>query len=120
MIQINSKDPKPIFQQIIDQISQLIALNLIKADEQLPSVRSLAKDLAINPNTVARAYREAELQGLIYSIPGKGYYVNDDEKGINSYKMEAYETLEEHVINLLNLDETIDDIISFIKEVKHD
>lgn len=120
MIEINSRDPKPIFQQIIDQIGQLIGLGLMKAEQQLPSVRSLAHELGINPNTVARAYREAEIQGLIYSIAGKGYYVNDDKKGLNAYKKEAYKELEEHYVALINLGENPKDIIRFLKEVKHD
>ncbi len=80
MIQLNYRDPTPIYQQIKDGIRRLIATGVIQEGEKLPSVRALASQLAINPNTVInpntiqRAYNELEAEEIILSIPGKGSF----------------------------------------------
>ena len=65
MLQLNYRDAKPIYEQIKDGIRHLLLSNAILADEKLPSVRELASNLAINPNTIQRAYRELESEGYI-------------------------------------------------------
>ena len=79
MISINYRDPRPIYEQVKDGFRQLIFSGILKPDEKLPSVRELAGSLAINPNTIQRAYRELELEGCICSVPGKGSFVADLE-----------------------------------------
>ena len=74
MIQLNYRDPTPIYQQIKDGIRRLIATGVIQEGEKLPSVRALASQLAINPNTIRRAYNELEAEEIILSIPGKGSF----------------------------------------------
>ena len=74
MIQLNYRDPTPIYQQIKDGIRRLIATCVIQEGEKLPSVRALASQLAINPNTIQRAYNELEAEEIILSIPGKGSF----------------------------------------------
>ena len=74
MISLNYRDSRPIYEQIRDGLRKLIVTGALGADEKLPSVRALAAQLAINPNTIQRAYRELEAQGYIYSIPGKGSF----------------------------------------------
>ena len=74
MIQINYRDPRPVYEQIMDEIRRLIITGALRPDEKLPSVRDLARQLAINPNTIQRAYRELEQSGYIYSVPGKGNF----------------------------------------------
>lgn len=75
MILLNYKDSRPIYEQIIEQIKQLVMKGVLIKDESLPSVRSLAMELSINPNTIQRAYQELERQGVIYSVKGKGSFV---------------------------------------------
>lgn len=75
MITIDYKDRRPLYQQIMDKIEELAVLGLLQPDQQLPSVRSLALELAINPNTIQRAYAELEKKGLTYSVPGKGSFL---------------------------------------------
>ena len=77
MIRINYRDPRPIYEQVKDGFRQLILSGVLKPDEKLPSVRELAGSLAINPNTIQRAYRELEQEGCICSVPGKGSFVAD-------------------------------------------
>ena len=74
MININYRDPRPIYEQVKDNFRQLIISGALPPDEKMPSVRELAAELAINPNTIQRAYRELEAEGTILSIAGKGSF----------------------------------------------
>ena len=80
MLSINYKAPRPIYEQVRDALRQLILSGAIKPEEKLPSVRELAGTLAINPNTIQRAYRELEGDGLIYTVAGKGAFAASDGK----------------------------------------
>ena len=81
MIQLNYRDSRPIYEQIKDGIKQLIYNEVLCADDKLPSVRELASKLAINPNTISRAYKELEQEGVIYSLSGKGTFINAEFQG---------------------------------------
>ncbi|MBR2667263.1 MAG: GntR family transcriptional regulator [Oscillospiraceae bacterium] len=74
MITLNYRDGKPIYEQVMNGLRRLIVTGMLSPDEKLPSVRELAQQLAINPNTIQRAYRELERDGYIVSIPGKGSF----------------------------------------------
>ena len=74
MFAINYRDSRPIYEQIMDELRKMIISGVLAPDEKLPSVRDLAAQLAINPNTIQRAYRELELTGYIYSVAGKGNF----------------------------------------------
>lgn len=74
-------DPRsgvPIYAQLVDQVKRAIALELVEPGDQLPTVKALALDLTVNPNTVARAYRELERDGIIATSPGRGSFVAPD------------------------------------------
>ena len=77
MITLNYRDSRPIYEQIQEGLKRLIVTGAIAAGERLPSVRTLATQLSINPNTIQRAYAELEREGYCYSIPGKGSFVSD-------------------------------------------
>ena len=77
MYLINLQGKESIFEQIKKQIIRFIELGVLKPNDKLPSVRMLASDLGINPNTVARAYAELEKEGIIYTINKKGVFVSD-------------------------------------------
>ena len=74
-IRINNASGRAVYQQIIDQIKRDIALGRLLKDEKLPTVRQLAGQLAINPNTIAKAYRQLEREGIIVTRPGTGAFV---------------------------------------------
>ena len=78
MIIIDYSDKRPIYEQIIDRVETLIVTGVLEPDEKLPSVRSLAVELSINPNTIQRAYMELEREGFIYSVKGRGNFVRAD------------------------------------------
>lgn len=75
MIQLDYRDARPIYTQIIDGIREQITAGILQPGEKLPSVRELAAVLAINPNTIQRSYRCLELDGWIATVPGKGCFV---------------------------------------------
>ncbi|MGO5053658.1 GntR family transcriptional regulator [Lachnospiraceae bacterium LCP25S3_G4] len=75
MIIIDFQDRRPLYEQIISRFQELILNGVLKPDEKLPSVRSLAIDLSITPNTIQRAYSEMEKNGYIYAIKGRGNFV---------------------------------------------
>ena len=75
MLHLDYRDARPIYSQIMDSICTQIRAGVLESGEKLPSVRELAGQLAINPNTIQRAYRELESQGWITTIAGKGCFV---------------------------------------------
>jgi GntR family transcriptional regulator len=77
-LRIDTTDGTPIYLQIVDQIKRGVAVGRIKPEDPLPSVRQLALDLTINPNTVARAYLELEHDGVIYKRQGQGTFVSSE------------------------------------------
>ena len=94
MIILDYNDKRPIYEQIVDKLTNLILRGVYEADEKLPSVRSMAVDLSINPNTIQRAYGELERQGYIYSIKGRGNFVRSMEDLVLRKKEKALEGLE--------------------------
>ena len=77
MISINFRDSRPIYEQVKDSLRRLIVSGALPPDEKLPSVRELASQLVINPNTIQRAYRELEHEGYIVSVPGRGSFARE-------------------------------------------
>ena len=88
MIQIDYRDPRPIYEQVADGIEQLALRGALAADERIPSVRQLSVQLSLNPNTVQKAYSELLSRGEIYSVRGKGNFVSGDQTGIRNKKLE--------------------------------
>lgn len=76
MIVLDYRDSRPLYQQVKDSLRRMMLTGLLEPDEKLPSVRSLATQLAINPNTIQRAYAELEAEGYIYSMAGRGSFVS--------------------------------------------
>ena len=76
MIHLDYRDARPIYSQIVDNFRRQISAGVLQHGERMPSVRELAAQLAINPNTIQRAYRELEMQGYIATVPGKGCFVS--------------------------------------------
>lgn len=78
VINVDTRSRQPIYEQLCENIRRCILTGQIKPGAQLPSVRSLAGELAINPNTIQKAYAELERQGVISSLPGRGSFVPED------------------------------------------
>ncbi len=88
MIHLDFHDPRPIYEQIVEQFEMLIARGALAADEKIPSVRQLSVELSLNPNTVQKAYNELLSRGEIYSVRGKGSFVSGNQACIQSKKLE--------------------------------
>jgi GntR family transcriptional regulator len=92
-ISIDASSDVPIFRQIVQQIKTAVALGRLQPEDPLPSVRQLAVDLAVNPNTVARAYLDLEIEGVIYKRQGAGTFVST--QGVRVSKNERRKVLGE-------------------------
>lgn len=98
MFLINMKDDIPVYVQIQNQVLDYIALGILKKDDQLPSVRTLSKEIGINPNTVAKAYANLELMGYVYTKPAKGVFVKADDVQDEVYRKK----MEELVVKIID------------------
>ena len=118
MFELDIRSRKPIYEQLVDKMKELIMNEILKPDEQLPSVRTLATELTVNPNTIQKAYRELEIQGFIYSIKGKGSFVNPNNQIKDLEKIEAVrKELEKLVLEALYLGIPATDIIQLIQDL---
>lgn len=88
MFELDLRSRAAIYEQLVDKIKELIISNVLKPDEQLPTVRDLASQLTVNPNTVQKAYRDLEYRGYIYSVPGKGNFVKPTVPEKNSARLD--------------------------------
>ena len=80
MIQLNYRDARPIYEQVRDGLRHLVVTGALQAGDKLPSVRALASSLAINPNTIQRAYAQLEMEGYVYSVAGRGTFVAEGQE----------------------------------------
>ena len=76
MYQVDVMSRKPLYEQLVDQVERFILRGVLLADQQMQSVRSLSEELAVNPNTVQKAYSELDRRGIVYSVPGRGCFVS--------------------------------------------
>ena len=120
MITINTRDPRPIYVQIKEGLCRLILSGVLQTGERLPSVRELAGQLAINPNTIQRAYAELEQEGYIYSVPGKGSFAAGDSDAGSRRRKELEAQLREMLRELKCLGATPEELEALIKEEYHD
>ena len=124
MISINTRDPRPIYLQIKENAIRLILSGVMKTDERLPSVRELAGSLAINPNTIQRAYRELENEGFIYSVTGRGSYVaalSEIDRGRHAAKKAEFKAAARELMNLGMLRAELEAmLVALEQEVNHD
>lgn len=114
MIQLNYRDTRPFYQQIKDNVRQLVVSGALKKDEKLPSVRDMAASLAINPNTIQRAYRELESEGYIYTLSGKGTFVVEVDHSNQFRQQELLPQFDKIVSELLYLSMPVNDLTNRI------
>ena len=116
MILIDYKDARPIYEQVFDKFRLLILTGVLKADDKMPSVRSLAMDLSINPNTIQRAYAELERQGYIYTVKGRGNFISDTGQLKDEYRKEIFVRLDEVCVSADRAGIGRDELIGHIRE----
>ncbi len=103
MVQLNYRDARPIYTQIAQDLHQQILTGILQPGDRLPSVRELAGQLTINPNTIQRAYRELESQGWIVTVAGKGCFVSGSQNALEQKLQAAWEAFDRATQDLLAL-----------------
>lgn len=88
MLRIDFRDARPIYEQVADGVEEMAMHGVLQPDEQLPSVRQLAVELSINPNTIQRAYTELENRGVVYSVKGRGNFIASDCAALRQRRLE--------------------------------
>lgn len=116
MISLNYRDSRPIYEQIKDGLRKLIVTGAIGTDEKLPSVRSLATQLSINPNTIQRAYNELEGEGYIYSVPGKGSFATGSAGADEARRKELMSRARELLAELKYLGVSQEELAALVRE----
>lgn len=117
MIQLNYRDPRPIYEQVKDGIRKMAYAGMIGPDEKLPSVRELASKLAINPNTISRAYKELEQEGFIYTLTGRGTFINQEFDLNDSKKEELCQKFDKVTKELLGISITPEELKERIEQL---
>ncbi|WP_026655000.1 MULTISPECIES: GntR family transcriptional regulator [Butyrivibrio] len=113
---IDYQDSRPIYEQIVESFKLQIFKGILQADEQMPSVRSLAMELSTNPNTVQRAYTELERQGFIYTVKGRGNFVKGDDTLKITKKQEVIDEIMELFVEANAIGIAYDEVLSEIEE----
>ena len=116
MLILDYRDARPIYGQIKDSLRRLIVAGALGPDEKLPSIRALAMDLSINPNTIRRAYTELEREGFISSVPGKGSFAAVTGREDPARRAELMEKLREIIAELRYLNVPDQEILALMEE----
>jgi len=117
MFILDLKSRVPIYEQLKTRTLELIVAGVLQQDSQLPSVRSLARDLGVNPNTIQKAYQDMEKEGIIYSVAGKGSFVNDIIRVKEKEKDAAAENLKQILVQLKRCNTDKAQVLSWVEEI---
>lgn len=106
-----------IYQQLKEEVMRLCSLEVLRPDDQLPSVRALARELGINPNTVAKAYSQLEADGITYSVPGKGSFISGDILRMGEVRRKMLEGFTDEARKAKSLGVTKEELTGILDEV---
>ena len=116
MIILDYRDTRPLYEQIVDKFQTLILSGALEPNSRMPSVRSLAVELSINPNTIQRAYSELERTGFLYTVKGKGNYVAYSDSLKDVRRQEILEKLRELKKEALSMGMTVKELTAFLEQ----
>lgn len=119
LIQIDYQDKRPIYEQVVEKMMNLIVRGILGANDKIPSVRNLAIELSINPNTIQKAYQELERMGYIYTIKGRGNFVSAPDKWMDDHKAECLEELDRIVAKLRAMGVDEQELIAHLEEKRN-
>lgn len=117
MFDIDFKSREPVYEQIKTRIINLVLSNSLSANEQLPAVRQLALQLSVNPNTVQKAYEQLEMEGIIYSLQGRGSFIAENNKLYDEYKKKLHNNMEKIVNNARSMNFKKDTVVEVFNDV---
>lgn len=118
MFVIDLRSPDPIFMQIVDQTKRAISKGYLVEGDRMPSIRQMAKDLAVNQSTITRAYRELENEGIITTVAGRGTFISLDQEKINIKKEDMKERLKAILQEAIFYKLTKEEIIKMYEELE--
>ena len=116
MIILDYRDTRPLYEQIVDKFQMLILSGALEPNSRMPSVRSLAVELSINPNTIQRAYSELERNGFLYTVKGRGNYVAYSDSLKDVRKQEILEKLRDLKKEALSMGMTVKELTEFLEQ----
>ena len=116
---LDYRDGRPIYIQIVDDLRQQIALGVLPPGEKLPSVRDLAAQLSINPNTIQRAYRQLEMEGWICTVAGKGCFACEKPSQAREEEDQLMEQFTQTAWQLLALGHTRQELAARLEQEDH-
>ena len=116
MILLDYRDKRPIYEQIVDKLERLIVGGGLEANYKMPSVRSLAMELSVNPNTIQRAYADLEQNGYIYTVSGRGSFVAHECEWRSGKLAELTKNLEEVLLKAKEAGMTMEATIEVVKK----
>ena len=120
MVNLDYRDARPIYTQIVDGFREQISAGILQVGDKLPSVRELAAELTINPNTIQRAYRELEMAGWIVSVPGKGSFVCSTPSGPSNEQLALLQQFDKLTAALISLGLTREELIKHLEQGGND
>lgn len=116
MIILDYKDARPIYEQVVEKFKVLILKGVLEKDEQMPSVRSLAMELSINPNTIQKAYAQLEREGFIYTVKGRGNFIAGTEKLLEEKRKNCLDEILKLVKEAMEYGVTREEVVSVIMQ----
>lgn len=117
MIVIDYRDKRPLYEQVAEKIAHLIICGVLESNAKLPSVRFLAVDLSVNPNTIQRAYAQLEQDGYIYTVVGRGNYVTDSQEWKSGRLQEVSDGLRDALRNARDAGLSRDEALNLANEI---
>ena len=117
MILIDYRDKRPLYEQVGEKLIGLIVNGALSPDEKLPSVRNLAMDLSVNPNTIQRAYSQLEQEGYIYTVSGRGNFVSNPDSWRKDHMSAALSSLEEALTGAYEAGIDKDQVLSALEKI---
>ena len=120
VISLNYRDARPIYEQVKDGLRHLVVTGAILPGDKLPSVRALATSLAINPNTIQRAYEALEGEGYLYSVAGKGSFAAEQKNVDGSRRATLLSRFDEVAAELVFLGMTVPELAERLKRMKNE
>ena len=116
MIVLDYQDRRPIYEQVAEKLRRLILSGVLAPADKMPSVRQLAMDLAVNPNTIQRAYTQLEQEGLIYPVKGRGNFVADSADILRVTRANCSSELKTQVMRARTMGFEEEEIIDLVRE----
>lgn len=117
LVSLDSKDGRPLYLQIMDEIRRAISVGTLRAEDPLPSVRELAGELVVNPRTVLQAYQELVREGVLYVRRGQGTFVSPEQPGSERQRGVAREVAKRAILEARRNRLTVEELLTMIQEI---